>query len=254
MTSAQHKLWIARGAPEHVAVPVSALASRLRGHGYTVYCRGDDRHMDHIPPEDHTPYSETGWPVRTRYGWITAADVMPPPAGSGLPSLQRLGEQIYADKQANHPGAKWVKYMNWGPLNDKHAVQDRWQPDHRRGSSGDVGHIHLSARSDMIDYAGAAGYDPVARLLGQQPDDAQETPMPFVAHDSKTDAFYVCDLVLSREVPPEAVQDVLYLAEQLNYGHGKVTSSGEWSHDGWVREGWTERAFGTLLPAPAPTG
>lgn len=171
MMSKQHALWIARGQPQQTAEPILALAMKLRWYGYTVYTLGDTRHLDHIPPEDHTPYSETGWPVSTPYGWVTACDVMPPTAAQlrdGLPSLQRLGAQLYADRQANMPGVSWLKYMNWGPADDRHAVQDRWKPDHERGSSGDIGHIHLSSRSDMIHYAGAAGYDPVARLRGQQ--------------------------------------------------------------------------------------
>ncbi len=226
-----------------LARPLVALRDRLRRYGYTVYDIGDTRHMDHVPPEDHTPYSETGWPIATEYGWVTAIDIMPP-GGGGLPSLQALGAQLAADRNTGVKAALWIKYMNWGPVDNQHAVQDRWQPGHSRGSSGDVGHIHLSSRSDALRSTVGDLYDPVALLRGQAGQDQQEEPMPFVAHDGKSGTYYVCDLITSRPVPEASVADVLYLAEQLNYGHG--VEGVEWSHEGWVREGWTEGAFGTV--------
>lgn len=69
--------------------------------------------------------------------------------------------------------------------------------------------------------------------------------MPFVAKDAKSGQYYVCDLITSRPVPADAVGDVLYLAKQLNYGHG--AEGVEWTDGGWTRLGWTEAAFGTLL-------
>jgi hypothetical protein len=167
MTSPQHLRWISRGSQWQLAWPLVALRDRLRGYGYTVYDLGDTSHLDHIPPEDHTPYSETGWPGTTPYGWVTAIDIMPPPAGHGLPSLQALGAQLFNDKQAGFPGVAWLKYMNWGPTNNSSAVHDRWEPGHERSSSGDTGHIHLSCRSDATQSSAGAGYDPVARLRGQ---------------------------------------------------------------------------------------
>lgn len=171
MTSPQHQRWIRSGMQWRLARPLVALRDRLRGYGYTVYDIGNTSHLDHIPPEDHTPYSETGWPGTTPYGWVTAIDIMPPPAGRGLPSLQALGGQIYDDMQAGHDGVRWLKYMNWGPVNDRSAVHDTWQPDHARRSSSDVGHIHLSSRSDVTQSDVGDDYDPIARLRGQQEED-----------------------------------------------------------------------------------
>ena len=225
-----------------LARPLVTLRDRLRRYGYTVYDIGDTRHLDHIPPEDHTPYSETGWPIATPYGWVTAIDIMPPPNAS-LPSLQALGAQIFGDRQANVTGVVWLKYANWGPVNDWTAVHDQWQPNHIRRSSSDVGHIHLSCRSDFTQSGIGDTYDPVARLRGET-DDLEDEPMPFVAKDTNTGQYYVCDLITSRPVPPDSVKDVLYLAKQLNYGHG--VEGLEWTDGGWTRVGWTEPAFGTL--------
>jgi hypothetical protein len=162
MTSAQHRSWINSGKTAKVARPLAALRDRLRTYGYTVYDIGNTAHLDHIPPEDHTPYSETGWPITTPYGWVTAIDIMPP--DGGLPSLQRLGEQLRADKESG--AAPWIKYMNWGPTDDRHAVKDKWQPGHVRSTSSDTGHIHLSCRSDATTSTAGDTYDPIARLRG----------------------------------------------------------------------------------------
>lgn len=165
MTSPQHAAWIRRGSPWQLARPLAILRDRLRGYGYTVFDLGDNRHLDAEPPEDHTPYSETGWPGATPYSWVTAIDIMPPPTAA-LPSLQALGGQFYADRQAGYSGTSWLKYMNWGPTSNNTAVHDQWEPGHVRSSSGDAGHIHLSCRSDATQSSAADTYDPVARVRG----------------------------------------------------------------------------------------
>lgn len=158
--------WVADGSPYIDCTPNVELAAVLRGYGYTVYTRGDTRHMQASPPEDHTPFSATGWPDPSPYPYGHACDIMPPPAGSGLPSLAELGRQLFDDRTDEIPGAKLIKYMNWepnGPGGPCH--HDSWQPDHRRTSSTDRGHIHISWRSDAT-HKTISGYDPVARLRG----------------------------------------------------------------------------------------
>lgn len=158
--------WRANGQPWQVARPLRDLAGVLRGYGYTVGTLGDDAHLKHNPPEDHTPYSATGWPKAAAYGWVWAADVMAPRSGSGLPTLAQLGAQLYADRMAGDPAVAWIKYMNWTTAAGT-CVHDSWTPKHVRRTSTDRGHIHLSACSDRAYYALAAGYDPVARLRGE---------------------------------------------------------------------------------------
>jgi hypothetical protein len=168
VTSTQHNAWIRAGSPFRLARPLAKLRDRLRAYGYVVYDLGDASHLDAQPPEDHTAYSETGWPVKTPYGVGTAIDIMPPRAGSGLPSLQQLGAQILADRKANVPGASFLKYMNWEPErnNGGACFKESFRPNYVRTSSSDRGHIHLSQRSDMVDSAAADTYDPVARIRG----------------------------------------------------------------------------------------
>ncbi len=171
MPTAAYNNWVRNGRPWKVAAPIKAIGDRLRAYGYVVYYLGsDDRaHLQAAKPQDHCPFSFTGWPVAHPYPWVTAMDIMPPKAGSGLPSLQRLGAQMIADRQAGHPGMAWLKYINHEPDRDNGGAcwHHSWQPNYARVSSNDRGHIHASGRSDMVTAAGAAAdYDPVARIRG----------------------------------------------------------------------------------------
>jgi hypothetical protein len=159
--------WARAGRPAEVAQPISDLAATLRKHGYTVYIQGDDAHMRAEPPEDHCPFSSTGWPVPNPYPWIHALDIMPPAAGSGLPSLADLAARIRVDRQAGKPGVAWLKYIN---STDPAGAcwHDAWMPEYQRRASTDKGHIHISARSDCTHSAMAAGYDPVFALTAPE--------------------------------------------------------------------------------------
>lgn len=139
--------------------PLEALRDLLRWAGYTVYDIGNDEHLDHQPPEDHTPYSATGWPSAARFGVLYAIDVMPPAPNSGLPSLQVLGAKLRADRIAGL--IPWLKYMNWGPSNDRTAVKDSWTSGKLvRSASSDTGHIHISGATGFEDDARWDSYTP----------------------------------------------------------------------------------------------
>lgn len=163
--------WVADGKPVHYARPISDLSATLRRHGYTVGTIGNSAHLRSAPPEDHTPYSATGWPLATPYPFVHALDVMTPPVGSGLPSLAVLGAQISADRNAGLAAIGWLKYMNWTPAGAG-CRHESWQPTRTIRPSTDVGHIHLSARTDLTHSDVGADYDPVARALGAA------TPIP----------------------------------------------------------------------------
>jgi hypothetical protein len=182
MASQAYRDWVADGRPKRFSRPITAIADKLQAHGYTVYQEGNQTHLEHVPPEDHTFFSATGWPGKTPYPYCNAADIMPPSAGQKskltgerLPSLQQLSAQLFADKQVKHPGAAFLKYMNretqgeyTGP-----CYHETWTPDHARTTSGDRGHIHLSGRSDSVTSTLSDDYDLVARVMG---DDMALTP------------------------------------------------------------------------------
>lgn len=173
--------WVRAGRPvSGTARPVARIGARLRGYGYTVYFIGNQEHLEHLPPEDHTPFAATGWPGASPRWWVMAMDIMPPPAGSGLPSLQQIGAQMLADRKAGVPGMMWLKYMNWEPErnNGGACYQERFMPSHERRSSSDRGHIHQSARSDCHAVTYADDYDPVARIrAGGKPEQQKEDDM-----------------------------------------------------------------------------
>lgn len=161
MASNGYRQWLAAGRPWKLAQPIADLAATLRRHGYTVGTIGNGSHLQANTPEDHTPFSATGWPGPHPRWYVLALDVMP--AGGGLPSLAQLGAQLAADRNAGVAGAAWVKYMNWQPANAG-VRHEAWDPAHRVVGSTDAGHIHISCRTDYATSGVAGGYDPVARI------------------------------------------------------------------------------------------
>lgn len=154
------KYWRAHGSPWRPAHPIGQLANLLGGYGYTVGTIGNESHLQHNPPEDHTPFSATGWPHPALYGVVFACDIMPPTRHDS-PGLAQLGAQLFDDRVNDRPGARWIKYMNWTPVGGS-CVHDSWTPNHARRASSDKGHIHLSGRTDCADLVLPPGYDPVA--------------------------------------------------------------------------------------------
>jgi len=145
MTSRQHQDWINHGRPDSgLARPLAELRDLLRAAGYTVFDFPNDAHLDAPIPEDHTYYSETGWPSTSPKWWRHAIDIMPKAGPSGGADLLALGQRIVSDRQSGL--ATWIKYINV-PTSAAltGAVQHRWKPSHSTGASGDTGHIHISS-------------------------------------------------------------------------------------------------------------
>lgn len=156
--------WLAAGSPQHgIMQPVVDLAAILRGYGITIGTIGNRVHMMAPVAEDHTWYTETGWPGPGVLGWVYAEDVMPA-TGPNLPNNSQLMGQIVADRSAGVPGTEWIKYINWTDSNGD-CWHEAWDPAHRRGSSGDRNHGHISGRTDYLhsNTVTVHGYDPVAR-------------------------------------------------------------------------------------------
>lgn len=166
--SAAYNVWIRDGEPYEDAEPVHDLAVTFRSHGYTAWTKGDETHMQAIPPQDHTPFSSTGWPKKSAYPVGHALDIKnqddPYP-------LWQIAEQIIRDKDAKYPGTECIKYINYTDKAGK-CWHVSWQPDKATVSSTDKGHIHLSVRSDMDEVS--TTYDPIKRLMEADMPDAKE--------------------------------------------------------------------------------
>jgi hypothetical protein len=163
VTSRQHQRWIDAGKPFRMSRPVGAVVNRLRAYGYTVGTIGNDAHLNAQPPEDHTLYSETGWPIASPYGTCNAGDLMPGPPN--LPNWRDIMDQMVRDKKAGVLGAQFIKFVNRELPGTTTCVQDSFKPNHAQRSSSDRGHGHFSGRSDMTDSSSADSYDPVARYI-----------------------------------------------------------------------------------------
>lgn len=193
--------WNRTGRTATLIRPLARVAARLREAGYTVYGVGNQKHMLADPPEDHTPYSKTGYPGTATYGRLYAIDVMPPPPGRGLPSLQQLGEQLVADRKAGHPGAGWLKYINREPDGDYtgRCWNESWMPGYRQISSNDRGHLHLSAYTGMDESPIADTYDLLARTLGEDDMDLNDKIGAGTGHDGRTVGDVFRDVAKMRE-------------------------------------------------------
>lgn len=174
MASAGYNDWVGAGKPYTLARPAKAVQATLRSHGLTVYDYPDDGHLKATKPEDHTPYSVTGWPGRNARWVARALDVMPRTDKNGRVTAAAVKEnadiarQLIRDRDAGMPGAMWIKYINW-TNEDGDCWQERWTSGgntRTTSRSGDKGHVHISGRSDIDTDTRADGYDPVARMTG----------------------------------------------------------------------------------------
>src|SRR5688572_20265337 len=77
MASQAYRDWLNAGRPYTLIRPAKAVQSALRGYGLTVYDYPNEAHLKATPPEDHTPFSATGWPGQNRRWNARALDVMP---------------------------------------------------------------------------------------------------------------------------------------------------------------------------------
>jgi hypothetical protein len=169
--------WLDAGRPYTLIRPARAVQAALRGYGLTVYDYPNDAHLKASVPEDHTPFSVTGWPGANRRWRARALDVMPRdgvPAAAARNENAAIVRQLIRDRDAGVPGAMWIKYINW---TDESGVcrQERWMdlsaPLRRTTrTSTDNGHVHISGRSDVDDDDRADTYDPIARMSGTDED------------------------------------------------------------------------------------
>jgi hypothetical protein len=173
MASQGYRDWLSAGRPYTLIRPAKAVQATLRGYGLTVYDYPNDTHLQAAPPEDHTPFSVTGWPGQNRRWKARALDVMPrADSAAARNENAAIARQLIRDRDAGVPGAMWIKYINW---TDEFGIcrQERWTnaaaPLQRATKvSSDRGHIHISGRSDVDDDTRADEYDPIARLQGKE--------------------------------------------------------------------------------------
>ena len=248
MATAAYNAWVRAGKPFSLAKPLEQLRSVLQAWGYTVYAYPDTSHQLADPPEDHTPYSATGWPDTSPRWWGFAVDIMPK-AGSML-DLASLAQQIIRDKDARVPGTEFIKYMNWTDAAGK-TWQTSWKPNKVTRTSSDKGHIHLSGRSDMYAVPGTS-YDPVARRLLPPAAERNDEDMAIIARDPITQQLYFCSAGFSHPIAVGNIADITYIASQgaFTLAKGPAAGDAEWEKGGVIRKGWSEPVFGQIYVKP----
>ena len=155
--------WVKAGEPYELAEWMNDVVETVRDHGYVVYHYPDTAHLTTSQPQDHAPFSYTGWPLDSPFGWAFGVDIIPKDGNAR--SLTPLARQIIADKDAGHPALAGLKYINWTDEQGR-VWQTSWKPTKATRPNTDKGHIHLSGRSDSAHWR-AVGYDPVARMNGE---------------------------------------------------------------------------------------
>lgn len=101
----------------------------------------DEAHYESDYPEDHTPFSVTGWPQPDPQWWVCATDVMHRP-DLGVDCGPLFDYWITSARAGLMP---WLKYLIWqAKLYD---VRNGWAP---RANSGHYDHIHMSTRTDHL--------------------------------------------------------------------------------------------------------
>lgn len=143
MAVAAYYAWDRLGRPLEPAQPVREFVEKMR----VAYPRAknlfswyaDERHYQAEPPQDHTPYSATGWPLDCPPWWVFATDIMHRP-DLGVDCFTLFGYWLSEAKAGRMP---WLKYMIW--RGQRYDVRNQWRPV---ASSGHFGHVHLSGRTD----------------------------------------------------------------------------------------------------------
>lgn len=172
MATAAYYTWVGKGKPYTLIRPAKKVQAAVKGYGITVYDYPNDAHLKANVPEDHTPFSVTGWPgTNTKYN-ARGLDVMPRSSSyEHRKENADIARQLIRDRDSGYPGAMWIKYINWTDENGN-CFHVRWTDaanplKHTTRSSTDKGHIHISGRSDVDNDDRADDYDPIARMKGQ---------------------------------------------------------------------------------------
>lgn len=144
MAVAAYYQWDSLGRPLEPAQPIRDVVERMKvaypSAASTFSWYANEAHYTANPPQDHTPFSATGWPNASPEWWVFATDIMHNP---------QLGVDCnvlfqYWITEARAGRMPWLKYIIWqAKLYD---VRNQWRP---QSNSGHFDHIHMSARTDF---------------------------------------------------------------------------------------------------------
>jgi hypothetical protein len=138
MATAAYRAWVKAGRPWHIANIVNDYRVALHDAGWAfaeLGTIGNEAHLQAETPQDHTPFSATGWPDEHPYPAVLALDAM----NGARPSPVMTSLVGYWLEEARADRTPWVKYINW--QGQKYDVRNAWAP---RETSGHYDHAHIS--------------------------------------------------------------------------------------------------------------
>ena len=137
--------WQRAGKPVWPAKPIEDIVNRLKvafpdaASLFSWYA--NDAHYTAVPAEDHTPYSQTGWPGPSPEWYVFATDVMHRP-DLGVDCNVLFPYWISEARAGRMP---WLKYLIWQAK--IYDVRYNWRA---QANSGHFDHVHFSARTDYV--------------------------------------------------------------------------------------------------------
>lgn len=153
MATQAFKDWVKDGRPFKLAQPIEDYRKALVAYGWPsseLGTIGDEDHLQAEVPQDHCPFSFTGWPLPNEYPYVHALDVMHKPAnGQDVAPLA-----AYWIDEAKAGRTPWVKYINW--RGQQYDVRHNWEA---RPIGGHFDHAHISYRTDWT-HKGIGDWNP----------------------------------------------------------------------------------------------
>jgi hypothetical protein len=148
MASQAYYVWNKAGRHYTLAQPIQELVNWAKANGVAVLGTiGNEEHLTHEPPQDHTPFSATAWPVKLDGYIVTAID---------LANVRELGQLIEdAARAGEYP---WLKYMNHDNQHLDSRDLDGDGKTWEEYPSSDK-HVHLSIRTDW-QHRSIGAFDP----------------------------------------------------------------------------------------------
>lgn len=155
MPVAAYSRWERAGRPITPAAPVRDLVGALEAAypqaSGVLGWYADDSHYQAVPAEDHTPYSQTAWPVSNPEWYVFATDIMHRP-DLGVDCNVLFPYWLSEARAGRIPSLKYLIYQ--AKLYD---VRNGFSPV---GNSEHFDHVHWSFRSDFAT-TGLGGWGPI---------------------------------------------------------------------------------------------
>lgn len=147
MASEAYRIWVKKGKPYKLAEPIRVIENYCEKHQIRVLGTiGNKAHLTADHPEDHTPFSFTGWPVDLQKYEVTAIDAEDDDHGFGKAFLAEARTGAYN---------AWLKYLN---VDNRHYT---YRDQFKKGTSSGDEHLHVSIRTDALNLDISDSFDPL---------------------------------------------------------------------------------------------